>query len=39
MAIPTEAIGSIPRPQALIDTMVSFHAGRVSREALDAAYA
>ena len=39
MAIPTEAIGSIPRPQALIDTMVSFQAGRASREALDAAYA
>jgi len=38
MAIPTEAIGSIPRPQALIDTMVLFHAGRTSREALDAAY-
>jgi 5-methyltetrahydropteroyltriglutamate--homocysteine methyltransferase len=39
MAIPTEPIGSIPRPQTLIDTMVSFHAGRTSREVLDAAYA
>jgi 5-methyltetrahydropteroyltriglutamate--homocysteine methyltransferase len=39
MAIPTEAIGSIPRPQILIDTMVSFHEGRTSREVLDAAYA
>src|SRR5271168_950819 len=39
MAIPTEAIGSIPRPQTLIDTMVSFQAGRASRETLDAAYA
>ena len=39
MAIPTEPIGSIPRPQALIDTMVSFNAGRTSREVLDAAYA
>src|SRR5271170_246664 len=39
MAIPTEAIGSIPRPQTLIDTMVSFHACRTSREVLDAAYA
>ncbi len=39
MAIPTEAIGSIPRPQTLIDTMVSFQSGRASREALDAAYA
>jgi 5-methyltetrahydropteroyltriglutamate--homocysteine methyltransferase len=38
MAIPTEAIGSIPRPQTLIDTMVSFHAGSANREALDAAY-
>jgi 5-methyltetrahydropteroyltriglutamate--homocysteine methyltransferase len=38
MAIPTEAIGSIPRPQTLIDTMVSFSAGRTSREVLDAAY-
>ena len=39
MAIPTEQIGSIPRPQTLIDTMISFHAGRTSREVLDAAYA
>ncbi len=38
MAIPTEAIGSIPRPQRLIDTMVSFHAGSASREALEAGY-
>jgi 5-methyltetrahydropteroyltriglutamate--homocysteine methyltransferase len=38
MAIPTEAIGSIPRPQKLIEMMVSFQAGTVSREALDAAY-
>jgi 5-methyltetrahydropteroyltriglutamate--homocysteine methyltransferase len=39
MAIQTEPIGSIPRPQELIDTMVAFQAGRASREALDAAYA
>ena len=39
MAIPTEPIGSIPRPRALIDTMVSFNAGRTSRDVLDAAYA
>src|SRR5271168_2820973 len=39
MAIPTEAIGSIPRPQTLIDTLISFQAGRASREALDVAYA
>jgi 5-methyltetrahydropteroyltriglutamate--homocysteine methyltransferase len=37
MAIPTEPIGSIPRPQTLIDAMVSFHAGRLDREVLDAA--
>ena len=39
MAIPTEPIGSIPRPQALIDTMVAFDAGRANRKVLDAAYA
>src|SRR5271163_943646 len=39
MAIPTEPIGSIPRPQILIDALISFQAGRASREALDAAYA
>jgi len=39
MAIPTEPIGSIPRPQTLIDTQISFQAGRASREVLDAAYA
>src|SRR5271155_3920429 len=39
MAIPTEPIGSIPRPQILMDTMVSFEAGREGRAALDAAYA
>jgi len=39
MAIPTEAIGSIPRPQILIDAMVLFHAGRVSRNMLQAAQA
>jgi len=38
MAIPTEAIGSIPRPQQLIDTIVSFQAGNASSEALGAAY-
>ena len=39
MAILTEPIGSIPRPQQLIDAMISFHAGRIARESLDAAYA
>src|SRR5271170_3999314 len=38
MAIPTESIGSIPRPQHLIDVLVSFQAGRVDREVLGAAY-
>src|SRR5271170_2867718 len=39
MAIPTEPIGSIPRPQILIDALISFQAGRASREALEAANA
>src|SRR5271163_3161547 len=39
MAIPTEPIGSIPRPQILIDALISFQAGRANREALDAAHA
>ena len=39
MAIQTEPIGSIPRPQPLIDAMVGFQAGRTGREALAAAQA
>ncbi len=35
MPIPTEPIGSIPRPQALIDGMRAFADSRISREALD----
>src|SRR5882757_9585586 len=35
MAIPTEPIGSIPRPQALLEAMVSFQTGKISQEALD----
>lgn len=35
MAIPTEPIGSIPRPQALIDGMREFADGRISRGAFD----
>jgi len=35
MAIPTEPIGSIPRPQALLEAMVSFQAGKISQNALD----
>jgi 5-methyltetrahydropteroyltriglutamate--homocysteine methyltransferase len=38
MPIPTEPIGSIPRPQALIDGVQAFAAGRISRKELDALY-
>ncbi|WP_263357358.1 cobalamin-independent methionine synthase II family protein [Acidicapsa ligni] len=38
MAIPTELIGSIPRPPELIQAMVSFQAGIVSSEVLNEAY-
>ena len=34
MSIPTEPIGSIPRPQALIDGMGAFAAGQLPEEAL-----
>ena len=37
--IPTEPIGSIPRSPALIDAMGEFHAGRLTREKMDALYA
>jgi 5-methyltetrahydropteroyltriglutamate--homocysteine methyltransferase len=36
MPIPTEPIGSIPRPQALIEGMQAFQAGRISPKELDA---
>jgi 5-methyltetrahydropteroyltriglutamate--homocysteine methyltransferase len=35
MPIPTEPIGSIPRPQALIEGMRAFAEGRMPRQALD----
>ena len=35
MSIPTEPIGSIPRPPELIDGMQAFAAGRISKESLD----
>lgn len=35
MAIPTEPIGSIPRPQFLLDGMAGFAAGTVSRSELE----
>ncbi len=38
MTIPTEPIGSIPRPQALIDGMHAAAAGTLSAAALDALY-
>ena len=38
MAIPTELIGSIPRPPQLIQSVASFQAGKITREALDVAY-
>ncbi len=39
MAIPTESIGSIPRPPQLIQAMVSFQAGKIAPETLNNAYA
>jgi 5-methyltetrahydropteroyltriglutamate--homocysteine methyltransferase len=38
MPLPTEPIGSIPRPRALLDAIGAFQAGRISRSDLDAAY-
>jgi 5-methyltetrahydropteroyltriglutamate--homocysteine methyltransferase len=38
MAIPTEPIGSIPRPQYLLDALTAFAAGTTDQAALDAAY-
>jgi methionine synthase II (cobalamin-independent) len=38
MAIPTEPIGSIPRPQSLLGAMAGFAAGNTSKTVLDAAY-
>lgn len=38
MAIPTEPIGSIPRPPALIAAVQEFAAGHISRQELDALY-
>ena len=36
MTLPTEPIGSIPRPKTLLDGMADAAAGRISAEALDA---
>jgi 5-methyltetrahydropteroyltriglutamate--homocysteine methyltransferase len=38
MPIPTEPIGSIPRPQALIEGVQAFTAGRITQQELDALY-
>jgi 5-methyltetrahydropteroyltriglutamate--homocysteine methyltransferase len=38
MPIPTEPIGSIPRPPSLLDAMQGFAAGRITAEDLDAEY-
>jgi 5-methyltetrahydropteroyltriglutamate--homocysteine methyltransferase len=38
MAIPTEPIGSIPRPPELIQAILSFQTGKLTQDALDAAY-
>jgi 5-methyltetrahydropteroyltriglutamate--homocysteine methyltransferase len=38
MSIPTEPIGSIPRPPALIEAMQAFSAGRLSQRELDSLY-
>jgi 5-methyltetrahydropteroyltriglutamate--homocysteine methyltransferase len=38
MTIPTEPIGSIPRPQALIDGMQAFAAGSISQDELNSLY-
>lgn len=38
MSIPTEPIGSIPRPLALIEAARAFHAGQLAQPELDALY-
>jgi len=39
MTIPTEPIGSIPRPSYLIEAIRDFQEGRAMRERLDSLYA
>jgi len=36
--IPTEPIGSIPRPRELLEGVEAFRAGTISRQALDSLY-
>jgi 5-methyltetrahydropteroyltriglutamate--homocysteine methyltransferase len=38
MTIPTEAIGSIPRPAELIEAITSFHLGKLAPAELESAY-
>jgi 5-methyltetrahydropteroyltriglutamate--homocysteine methyltransferase len=38
MSIPTEPIGSIPRPSSLIEAIVAFQGGKKSKSELEAAY-
>ncbi|MDT8407886.1 MAG: cobalamin-independent methionine synthase II family protein [Methylococcales bacterium] len=38
MPIPTESIGSIPRPPQLLDALREFRAGRLSQQQLDTCY-
>jgi 5-methyltetrahydropteroyltriglutamate--homocysteine methyltransferase len=38
MAIPTEPIGSVPRPPQLLETMAAYQAGKVTEAALSDAY-
>src|ERR1700722_18441096 len=39
MTIPTEPIGSIPRPAALLETIAAFHKQQISSDALEEATA
>src|SRR5215467_1566843 len=38
MPLPTEPIGSIPRPRALIEGVAAFQAGTISQQELDGLY-
>src|SRR5262245_63504853 len=38
MTLPTEPVGSIPRPRELIEGIAAFAAGRIEREALTALF-
>ncbi len=38
MTLPTEPVGSIPRPRALIEGMAAYGAGRISADALEALF-